>query len=757
MIRFFAVSSMVILFIFSITFVYGQGTLSDYQRAEQYIHFNVNKFVRNIEINPIWANDGFCYREELPTGHRFTYVSTKNGKQQPAFNHSILARSINDKFGKTFGVDSLPIAISDYHSEYVKFWFNKKQWKFNFKSKQLEVIEENHKLAQNESLSPDGKWKVSVENYNLWLTNMDTKTKVALTTDGVDRYDYATPVSWYKTVEIDAEDSYNPSIWIEWSPNSKKFVAHRMDRRMMKRLYLYQSVPDSGMRAKVWHYDRPLPGENTAKTLEYFIFDVDLLSQTPIAINPFVDFLSNINPTWFNDSQRIYMSQFSRGYKSIQAFIVDANSGKADTIVFEESPSMVEYQMMFSQLTPDNKHLVWSSERDGWNHLYLYNIESRKLVKQLTKGEFVVRSIAYIDNNNIWFTAGGREVNSDPYFRYLYKTDINGSEPILLTPEHADHDVRISPDGKYFVDNASRIDLPTVSNLRSMINGKLVAEVQRANIDKLLALGYRMPEPFKVKCRFGKEDIYGAIFYPSNFDPTKSYPVIDATYSGPQAVRTPKTFARGYRNGEQPLAEIGFIVVTVDGLGSALRSKKFHDFSYANLGDIGSDDHIAAIKQLAIQRSYMDTTRVGIYGHSAGGYDAARALLIRPKFYKVGVSSAGNHDFRMSKAWWDEQYMGLPGPHFIEQSNLTWANKLEGKLLIFAGDMDQNVNPANTLRLAAEFIKHNKDFDMFIYPNADHDLYSYPYIIRRRWDYFVQHLLGVTPPNNYEIKISTNK
>lgn len=732
--------------------VIGQGTYNDYQRAEQYIHYNVQKYVRNVEVSPHWGDEGFCFKEETPNGQIFNLVSYRNGKQKPAFNHAVLANLLTEKTGNKFRPDSLPISISKFTDHNISFGLNGESFTYNTKRKELSAVEKSSKAKKNESVSPNGKLTVSIEGYNLWLTDSETGKKVALTDDGVERFDYATTASWYEVTNVEATPKYDPEIYVNWSHDSKKFVAYRMDRRNMKRLYLYQSMPDSGMRAKSWYYDRPLPGENTTKMLEYFIFDVEKNTQTPIAIDPFADFLVNKNPVWFSNSEQIYFSHFTRGYKSIQAYIVEAKTGKANRLLYEESETMVEYQMAFSQLTPDNKYVIWASERDGWNHLYLYDVEKMQLVRQLTKGNFVVRSIELVDNEHIWFTAGGREANRDPYYRHLYKTDLNGSEPILLTPEDAEHEVRIAPNGKYFVDNASRIDMPTVTNLRSMDNGKLIAEVSRANIDELLALGYRMPETFKTKCRFGQTDTYGAIFYPSNFDSGKLYPVIDATYSGPQAVRTPKSFARGYRNGEQPLAEVGFIVITVDGLGSALRSKEFHNFSYANLGDIGSDDHIAAIKQLAQVRSYMDTTRVGIYGHSAGGYDAARAMLIRPKFYKVGVSSAGNHDFRMSKAWWDEQYMGLPGAHFIEQSNLTWADKLEGKLLIFAGDMDQNVNPANTLRLAAEFIKHNKDFDMFIYPNADHDLYSYPYIIRRRWDYFVQHLLGVTPPKSYEIK-----
>jgi dipeptidyl-peptidase 4 len=730
-----------------------QGTLADYQRAEQYLPFNISKRVRNLDVNPNWTTNGFWYIEQLPNGHQYVFVSSRNGTKRPAFDHQWLASVITSRYRTNYRPDSLPLQKPVFSGDTLRFSLDSLEWIVEIRRKIAKVDkEEKPSLLKNQSKSPDGKWIVSVENFNLWLTNTSTDEKTELTSDGIERHDYGTPVSWYKTVELEKGDIYDPEIMIKWSPDSKKFVTFRLDRRNMRRLYLYQSVPDSGMRAKVWHYDRPLPGENTTKTFEFFIFDVEKKNQTPIAVEPFSDFLINVYPEWFNDSQRIFFSHFTRGYQSLQAYTADASTGQVDQLVYEQSPTMIEYQMAFSRLTDNNRYVIWASERDGWNHLYLYDVQKRELVRQLTRGEYVVRSIVYADDKHIWFVAGAKEPGRDPYYRHLYRTDYNGAEPLLLTPEDADHDIRFSKDGKTFIDNISRIDMAPVSYLRDSRTGRQIAEIQRADVSQLASIGYRMPVPFKVKCRYGKTDIWGAIWYPSNFDPTRKYPVIDATYSGPQAVRTPKSFIRGVSNQEHPLAELGFIVITVDGLGSALRSKEFHDYSYRNLGDIGSEDHIAAILQLARQHSYIDTTRVGIYGHSAGGYDAARALLIRPDFYKVGVSSAGNHDFHMSKAWWDEQYMGLPDSHYTEQSNLTAAPNLQGKLLLFTGDMDQNVNPANTLRLAAELVRHNKDFDLFLVPNADHDLSSHPYVIRRRWDYFVRHLLDVEPPVNYMIR-----
>jgi dipeptidyl aminopeptidase/acylaminoacyl peptidase len=338
----------------------------------------------------------------------------------------------------------------------------------------------------------------------------------------------------------------------------------------------------------------------------------------------------------------------------------------------------------------------------------------------------------------------------------LYRINRDGTGLILLTPEKAEHQIRLSPNKKYFVDTYSRVDLPPVSLLRRLKDGKILMKLQRADIKDLLATGWQPPEPFTVKARDGQTDLYGVIFRPTRFDPQKKYPVIDSSYSGPQAVRTPKSFRRGCLTLDQSVAELGFIVIAIDGLGTANRSKAFQDFSYKNLGDIGAPDHITGIKQLAKKYSCFDMTRVGIYGHSAGGYDAAHALLIHPEFYKVAVSSAGNHDHQMAKAWWPEHYQGYPvGKHYVEQSNLTLAENLQGKLLLIHGDMDNNVNPASTLRLAAELVKADKDFDLVLIPNRSHRLANHPYFIRKLWDHFVRHLHGKEPPG-YSISTHLN-
>lgn len=516
-----------------------------------------------------------------------------------------------------------------------------------------------------------------------------------------------------------------------------------------------------------------LPGEKAA-TLKYYVFNIQNKTKTPIQVKPIATMCSSISPTWTKDDKQIYFADFTRGYKSYNIFFADPNTGKAHIAVHDTSNTYVDEIMVHSSVVDNGKEVIYSSERSGWNQLYLFNSQTGKLINRITHGQYVVRDIKYVDQKNhiIYFTAGGRQPGVDPYFLYLYRVDFNGHNLKCLTPENADHQVIMSPHGKYFVDNYSRVDLPTASVLRRSSDGKLISILQKADISKLLATGWKHPQRFAGKARDGKTNIYGVIFFPSTFNPNIKYPILDDTYSGPQAVNTPKNFIRGIWNDAQSLAEVGFIVIKVDGLGTAMRSKKFHDFSYHNLGDIGSPDHIAAIKQLARKYHFMDTTRVGIFGYSAGGYDAVHAMLIHPEFYKVAVAGSGNMDQRMAKAWWPEQYMGMPygfneklmpakerwpqpfkgNPHdyYINQSNITLANHLQGKLLMCCGDMDNNVNPDCTLRMADQLIKDNKDFQLLIFPNMNHaKLWGNLYFIRKRMDFFVKNLWGIEPPREF--------
>ncbi len=610
--------------------------------------------------------------------------------------------------------------------------------------------------AKDESVSPDGKWTAFIKNHNLFIRAKGAGDVIQLTKDGNEKNSYGLKMSWYHTVNETnpGETKALKNNGFAWSPDSKKILIQRVDLSKAKVLNLFQSMPRKGYRANIWSYYRALPGEKQGIYTDYSIIHVANHQMIPVDLPPLHNTVNWGFPSWFENSKGLFFSYFARGYKA--SFLVEINgeNGKVRLVTGDRSKTYVDTAKRYFKISGDREWFIWNSERDGWNHSYLYHWSSGKLKNQITRGKFVVREIIGVDEKKkrLYFTAGGKDPRIDPYFRQFYSIGLNGNRIKRLTRENADHEIYLSPDKKYFVDVYSRIDLPTVAELKKTGNGETVLKLEEADIQDLLALGWQPPEPFRFKARDGKTDLYGVIFRPSDFDPRLKYPVLDSTYSGPHAVRTPKTFIKGCLNHDQAIAELGFIVVTIDGLGTANRSKAFHDFSYKNLGDNGSADHMKGIRYLAEKYPYMDLDRVGIYGHSAGGYDAARAMFKHVDFYKVAVSSAGNHDLRMAKAWWPEHYLGYPtGKFYAEQSNMKIAKNLKGKLLLMTGDMDNNVNPACTLRLAAELVNANKDFDLIIIPNATHDSWNHPYFIRKMWDYFVVHLLNLSPPKDFSI------
>ena len=737
-------------------FLHAQTILDRYEKAEQFLPKNSAKLTKNVNIrfNEIEGTNDFWYKLQTETGDKYMLFDGDKMKADDAFNHRRLSASLSGIAGKLVLPDSLNLERLKFipKDDKIEFRYDTLQLEVNLKDYSIQKKEREKRLPDNQSESPDKRWMVEVKDYNLFLKNKETGEETQLTSDGVEKYEYATELSWYHLVDESEGDKYDPTIFVNWSSDSKKFITYQLDRRKVGKLYLYQSLPKKGFRAKVWSYERALPGEDPITT-EYYIFDVEKKSKVRVDIPPFADFLSSVFPNWFENSNELYFARFQRGYKAIDAFRVNPETGETTTVLTDSSKTMVEYQTINCKWLKDGRGFFWTSERDGWNHIYRYD-KNGKLLNQVTKGEYVVQEILKVDeeNNRIYFLAGGKEPNVDPYYKMLYSAKFDGTDLKLLTNEPLNHDIWFLEKGDYFVDSYSDVKHPTKHVVRDIKNGKVLFSIAEANIDALLATGWKFPEPFNVKARDGVTDIYGVIFYPSNFDSNKKYPVLDATYSGPQAVRTPKTFTGGFRNYDISFAELGFIVITIDGLGTAWRSKAFHDVSYMNLGDIGALDHISGMKQLAETRPLMDLERVGIYGHSAGGYDAAHAMLTHPEFYKVAVSSAGNHDHRIAKAWWPEQYMGLPGKHFDEQSNFNLAGNLDGKLLLIHGDMDNNVNTASSLRLAAKLIEANKDFQLIIIPNRDHGLADHPFFIRKRWDWFVKNLAGEEPPKEYKIK-----
>lgn len=765
-----------------------QVTWEDYARAERFLPQNIGKLAFRLSITSNWAgrDDCFWYKVHTREGKYFVFVDPDAGVRRDAFDHVRLAAELSRATRRAYVHTHLPFdrfRYVDSSLSAIIFEAEDHIWQFDLESGELSVKDseqldkqldrqiDEHPGAHGEVLSPDGKLAAFVRNSNLYVKCVSTGEEVQLTTDGEEGYHYAAPMRnpLLEAGVLKPElAGYYLRPAVVWSPDSSKILTYKIGHRGVGECYLVQSCPfDGSKRPRLYRYAYPLPGETNVPMAEPLIINVGAggevctqPAQTKVKIDPVQQLYYGSPHCWTHwtagENQRIYFMRRERGYTVKRLYMIDPETGDTRILIEEESPTAIEHYA--PRAVDDGKEIIWQSEEDGWAHLYLYDGLAGKLKNQITSGPWVVREIEHVDELErvIYFTAGGKEEGRDPYLRHLYRVNFDGSGLQLLTPEDAEHEITFTPSGKYFIDRYSRIDLAPVTVLRTN-NGSPVMELEKADLEFLLETGWDFPERFTAKARDGETDIYGMIMRPSNFDPNKKYPVIEANYSGPQTVRTPKAFAasEGSRQfwQDQAIAELGFIVVTVDGLGMAFRSKAFQDYSYKNLGDAGMPDHIAAFRQLADRYQYMDLSRVGIYGGSAGGYAACRAILEHPDFFKVAVVWAGNHDHRTDKASWIERYMGLPvGPHYEEQANPTLAANLKGNLFIMHGEMDENVPPAASLQLVDALIRANKDFDFLILPNGSHSDGFHPYITRKRWDYFVKHLLGATPPAGYSIR-----
>lgn len=738
-----------------------QGTLEDYKRAERFLPWNAKKLVQEAEVSPQWIenSDRFWYRSLTRDGKRFLAVDPVKKTREPLFDHARLAAAFSKIAGKEYAAGKLPFDVFAYDPKApaIKFTHANAQWRCTLDT--YECAKLNERPPQwGDGLSPDGRWQAFVRDHNLWVRSIANNQEIRLTNDGVENYDYATPLPTGGELIRRANGSDKPEVAVFWAPDSSKFVSYRIDSRYALRMTTVQSVPPDRLRPVAYTYAYPLPGEALSKA-EPIVFDVERGQRIAIETDPInLEFQGGPGFEWDKESRHFYFNTYQRGWKRNELREVDSVTGKARTVLEETSDTFVDPGTNFIEPINDGAEYLMASERDGWNHLYLFDGKTGQLKKQVTKGEWVVRQIVKIDEKarQVYFLAAGREAGEDPYITHLYCMNLDGTGLKLLTPEPANHTAIISPNFAYFVDTYSRPDLPTKVVLRRTSDGQLIMPLEDTDASELLKTGWKYPEAFHAKGRDGKVDIYGLIWRPSNFDPAEKYPVIEQIYTGPQAFFVPKTFG-AFRSTAQSTAELGFIVVMIDGQGTGGRSKAFHNFSYKNLGDGGIDDHIAVLKQMAEKYPYMDLERVGLYGGSAGGYDTAHAMLTHPKFYKVGVSISGNHDHRMDKAWWNELWMGYPvGDHYREQSNVTMAGKLEGKLLLIHGDLDDNVSPSATLQFADALMKANRDFDMLIVPNMYHGEGRNPYVIRRRWDYFVQNLAGVAPPKGFALQPAEN-
>ncbi len=737
----------------------GQGTLADYQHAERFLPGNARHLV--ISAGPVsWIgnSDSFSYVENTSSGKQFIRIDAAQNTSRPAFDQQRLAAALSRATGQSFTATDLPFDYFDYveNEGAIGFEAAGASWTCSLTDYHCRKSQSANQ-DRMESLSPNGLWAAYVQDHNLFVRDTSTGEVIQLTRDGVPGWDYATSLPDLSALVREGvsrgEDVTGPPE-VFWSPDSTKLVTYRIDSRNAGRYTSLQFVPPNQMRPKAYDYVYPLPAE-ALPSATVMVFDVLNGKRVDVKTDPLqIPFQGGPGYfEWFSDSKSFYYEHGTRGNKEVELRVVDASTGDQKAIISEQDGLYIDPGEHFFRYIPDNEGIVWSSEKDGWNQLYLYD-DNGQFQNQITKGPWVVRELEYIDakNHQIYFLASGREKGEDPYLTHLYRVNFDGSDLQLLTPENANHTVDMSPDGKYFVDSYARVDLPGESVLRRSSDGSEVRVLEKTDVSALQKLGWKPPEPFEGTATDGKTDLYGVIVRPTNFDAAKKYPILEYVYTGPQGFFSPKTFAAAFRL--QSMAELGFVVVMVDGRGTTGRSRAFHEFSYHNLGGSFAD-HVAVIKQMAAKFPYMDINRVGIYGTSAGGYGSAHAILQFPDFYKVCVSTSGDHDARLDKAWWNEQYQGWPvGDDYPEQSNDTIASHLKGHLLLIHGDIDNNVHPVETMRLVDALMTANKSFDMLFVPNMLHGD-SGPhalYVTRRRWDYFVQYLLGVTPPENFQIK-----
>ncbi len=729
--------------------IYAQGTKADYERANNLRSSTSGKVFRS-EVRANWIDDegnDFWYRVRLPEDKsEFILVRPEKGTRTPLFDSKKLAEALHKASGQAVQADKLPF-------DYLKVELGKalqfnafgKGWKLQLDSYSISEVDKVERPRSNRdsrrrrgsgsnywgrfgsysSESKNKKWKASIKNHNVFIKNLETDEETQLTQDG-------------------SEEHYYSGRFL-FSPDSKRLMVLKTRKEQEHLVYYIESSPKDQVQPKLHKRQYLKPGDRVAQTFPH-LFNLETLQEIPVKTDLFSNPYHTRHFRWEADSKRFTLLYNQRGHQVVRIVGIDSDTGETGLVINEESKTFIDYShKLYVRYLEDSNELIWLSERDGWNHLYLYDKRTGSVKNQITKGEWVVRGIERIDEEKrqIWFRASGLFPEQDPYYIHYCRVNFDGSEMTILTRGNGTHSIRYSPDRKFIVDTYSRVDMAPVVELRKVSDGSLVVELERGDLSRLVATGWKTPERFVTKGRDGKTDIYGVIFRPTNFDPKKKYPVIEKIYAGPHGSFVPKSFSSYYS--AQAMAELGFILVQIDGMGTSNRSKAFHNICWKNLGDSGFPDRILWMQAAQKKYPYMDLKRVGIYGGSAGGQSSTRALLAFGDFYKVAVSDCGCHDNRMDKIWWNEQWMGWPiGPHYEEQSNVTQAHKLKGKLFLMVGEMDTNVDPASTLQVVNALIKADKDFDLLFVPGGGHGTGG-KYGNRRRRDYFVRHLLGVEP------------
>ena len=747
-----------------------QFTVAAYEAAAKHMDNNLNRLVYNQVSSPSFVRGNkLLYSTTTKKGTTFILVNPDSKTKEPAFNHKKLAQALAEELDEEIKATALPISEVSFSDTGSTLQFTAFNQKYLYTVKEATLMQypsERKRADDNEHVSPNGKLAAYIDTYNLWVRNLDTNKSTQLTFDGKQDYGYATNnAGWIKS----------DGAVLKWSPNSDKIATFQQDARGVGMMYLTSSNVGHP-RLEAWKH--PLPGDAKIFTIERVIIHLGNQPKT-VRLKMNKDFQRGtttdhiagrnnelLDAQWNKEGTKFAFVSSSRDHKIAHLQIANAKTGAVASIhkevvdtYYESGVNTENWRVLF-----DSNEFIWYSEKTNWGHLYLYDLETKKLKTQITSGNFIVKQLKNIDEEKrqLYFSAGGKEPGN-PYHNYYYKVNFDGTDFINLTPSKGTHTVTFSDDYSMLVDCYSTITNAPISVLRDG-NGGEIMKLETADISKLKANNWQAPVEFSVKARDHKTDLYGIMCFPSHYDTSKKYPILNYIYPGPQSGSVGTYNFKPVWRDFQAVAELGFVVVAVDAMGTPMRSKSFHDAYYGNMGDNGLPDNMTAIEQLAKKHKGMDLDRIGIWGHSGGGFASTRAVFAYPEFYDVAVSGAGNHDNRNYEADWGEKWQGLLVNGNIEgktegttnydnQANQLIAKNLKGKLLITHGAMDDNVPPSNTLLVVEALIKANKDFDMILYPNQRHGYGDMTkYMTRKRWDYFVTHLLDAKPAKGFQLK-----
>lgn len=730
--------------------LWAQGTADDYRRAYDVKSlFSSDKvYYSGVDAHWIGQTHAFWYVRHTPEGDFYQLVDADSRERSLLFNHDSLAVALRTASGREVrpgGLGLQRLSVSDDRKT-LDFEFAGRRWHYRLEGNALECrgdvpaprkgrhwMEVDDEKGGGPVTSPDGKWVAYVRENNVWVREKATGRERQLSYDGTIGFYY--------------------SSYIRWSPDSRKLVSCKLRPAEKRYVYYVESSPSDQLQPRLHKQEYAKPGDELTFKVPC-IFHVE----TGKAVVPSTELFSHQYalhaPQWAADSKHIIFDYNERGHKVYRVLECSAETGEVRPIIEETHDKYVNYTRYFRHNLADGRHIIWMSERDNWNHLYMYDRTTGRPTHQITKGEWYVREVLRVDEENKWiyFSANGVNRDEDPYHIRYYRIGFDGRNMEDLTPAKGMHSARFSADMAYLVDVCSTAEVPPVAVLRSGTDGRKVMSLEKADISRLEAAGWRKPEVFSAKGRDGKTDIWGLIYRPSNFSPDKRYPIVEYIYQGPGSQYVPKSFI-SYDWNMSSLAELGFIVVMVDGMSTSFRSREFENVCYQNLQDAGLPDHMAWLRAAARKYPYMDIDRVGIFGASAGGQESINAVLLHPDFYKAAYSACGCHDNRMDKIWWNELWMGYPvGEQYRKSSNVENAHLLRRPLMLVVGELDDNVDPASTMQVADALIKARKDFELVVLPGAGHTMGEL-FGERKRFDFFVRHLMGVTPPSWDEVKI----